>query len=80
MTSKKTLDDWLAWQETLMEETIVLGLDRVQLVYEKLFPNGVPFKVITVQELMEKAPRFPLLIVFISNQNIKWGALLLPTY
>lgn len=48
MTSKKTLDDWLAWQETLMEETIVLGLDRVQLVYEKLFPNGVPFKVITV--------------------------------
>ena len=48
MTSKKTLDDWLAWQETLMEETIVLGLDRVQLVYEKRFPNGVPFKVITV--------------------------------
>lgn len=48
MTSKKTLDDWLTWQETLMEETIVLGLDRVQLVYEKLFPNGVPFKVITV--------------------------------
>ena len=48
MTSKRTLDDWLTWQETLMEETIVLGLDRVQLVYEKLFPNGVPFKVITV--------------------------------
>ena len=48
MTSKKTLDDWLTWQETLMEETIVLGLDRVQLVYEKLFPKGVPFKAITV--------------------------------
>ncbi len=48
MTSKKTLDDWLTWQETLMEETIVLGLDRVQLVYEKLFPSGVPFRVITV--------------------------------
>jgi len=48
MTSKRTLDDWLTWQESLMEETIVLGLDRVQLVYEKLFPNGVPFKVITV--------------------------------
>ena len=48
MTSKKTLDDWLTWQETLMEETIVLGLDRVQLVYVKLFPKGVPFKAITV--------------------------------
>ena len=48
MTSKKTLDDWLTWQETLMEETIVLGLDRVQLVYEKLFPSGVPFRVMTV--------------------------------
>ncbi len=48
MTSKKTLDDWLTWQETLMEETIVLGLDRVQLVYEKIFPSGVPFRVITV--------------------------------
>ena len=63
-----------------MEETIVLGLDRVQLVYEKLFPNGVPFKVITVAGTNGKAPRFPLLIVFTSNQNIKWGALLPPTY
>ena len=33
---KKTLDDWLNWQETLMEETIVLGLDRVQIVYDSL--------------------------------------------
>ncbi len=48
MKNKWTLDDWLSWQETLMEETIVLGLDRVQLVYERLFPNGVPYKVITV--------------------------------
>jgi Folylpolyglutamate synthase len=48
MASKKTLDDWLTWQETLMEETIVLGLERVQLVYEKLFPNGLPYTVITV--------------------------------
>jgi len=31
-----------------MEETIVLGLDRVQQVYKRLFPDGVPFFVITV--------------------------------
>lgn len=48
MQNKRTLDDWLNWQETLMEETIVLGLDRVQIVYDRLFPNRVPFRVITV--------------------------------
>ena len=48
MQNKRTLDDWLNWQETLMEETIVLGLDRVQIVYERLFPNGIPFGVITI--------------------------------
>ena len=48
MHDKHTLDDWLNWQESLMEETIVLGLDRVQVVYDRLFPNGVPYKVITV--------------------------------
>ena len=48
MQKKHTLDDWLNWQEALMEETIVLGLDRVQIVYDRLFPNGVPFRAIIV--------------------------------
>ena len=48
MHNKKTLDEWLSWQEQLMEETILLGLDRVQLVYQHLFPDGVPFLAITV--------------------------------
>jgi len=48
MQNKRTLNDWLNWQDTLMEKTIVLGLDRVQIVYDQLFPNGVPFAVITV--------------------------------
>ena len=48
MHKKKTLDDWLSWQEELMEETIVLGLERVQIVYERLFPNGAPFAAIIV--------------------------------
>ncbi len=48
MHNKKTLDEWLSWQEQLMEETILLGLDRVQKVYKRLFPDGVPFFAITV--------------------------------
>ena len=48
MQDKHTLDDWLNWQESLMEETIVLGLDRVQVVFDRLFPKGVSYKVITV--------------------------------
>jgi len=48
MHNKKTLDEWLSWQEQLMEETILLGLDRVQLVYQRLFADGVPFLAITV--------------------------------
>jgi len=48
MHNKKTLDEWLSWQEQLMEETILLGLDRVKRVYQRLFPDGVPFLAITV--------------------------------
>jgi dihydrofolate synthase/folylpolyglutamate synthase len=44
----KSLDDWLSWQENLHESVIDLGLERIEVVYNKLFPNGVPFHVITV--------------------------------
>ena len=44
----ETLDQWLAWQESLHSQEIDLGLDRIQTVYLKLFPNGVPFTAITV--------------------------------
>ncbi|MGE4570020.1 MAG: folylpolyglutamate synthase/dihydrofolate synthase family protein [Gammaproteobacteria bacterium] len=43
-----TLDDWLSWQESLHASAIDLGLERIEVVYSKLFPNGAPFKVITV--------------------------------
>ena len=73
MKSKKTLDDWLSWQETLMEETIVLGLDRVQLVYEKLFPNGVPFKVITVAGTNGKGSTSHMLASILQEAGYKVG-------
>ncbi len=44
----KTLDEWLNYQEKLHNKTIDLGLERIEKVYKKLFPNGVPFTVITI--------------------------------
>lgn len=43
-----TLDDWLDYQQNLHFQEIDLGLERVKKVYQKLFPKGVPFKVISV--------------------------------
>jgi len=48
MQNRNSLEDWLRWQENLMEETILLGIERVEKVYRRLFPSGVPFFVITV--------------------------------
>ncbi len=43
-----SLDDWLNYQEQLHTKAIDLGLERVQTVYQTLFPRGVSFKVISV--------------------------------
>lgn len=43
-----TLTEWLSWQESLHGQEIDLGLTRIQSVYLKLFPKGVPFTTITV--------------------------------
>ncbi|RUA04981.1 MAG: bifunctional folylpolyglutamate synthase/dihydrofolate synthase, partial [Gammaproteobacteria bacterium] len=44
----KKLNDWLDYQQNLHVVEIDLGLERIQKVYQTLFPNGVNFKVITV--------------------------------
>jgi dihydrofolate synthase/folylpolyglutamate synthase len=44
----KTLNQWLNWQENLHDKAIDLGLERIQKVYSKLFPNGVAFTTIIV--------------------------------
>lgn len=49
----ESLDDWLAWQETLNPKGIDLGLDRVRAVLERLGllsgkSQPPPFRVITV--------------------------------
>ncbi|MBT5165244.1 MAG: bifunctional folylpolyglutamate synthase/dihydrofolate synthase, partial [Candidatus Thioglobus sp.] len=48
MGGLKNLSQWLTWQENLHSQEIDLGLERIQCVYTKLFPNGVPFATITV--------------------------------
>ena len=73
MHNKKTLDEWLSWQEQLMEETIVLGLDRVQRVYQRLFPDGVPFFAITVAGTNGKGSTIAYIDSIYKNSKYKVG-------
>lgn len=43
-----SLDDWLAYLESIHPKTMDLGLDRVIQVYRKLLPKGLGSRVITV--------------------------------
>ncbi|MEJ2345503.1 MAG: bifunctional tetrahydrofolate synthase/dihydrofolate synthase [Gammaproteobacteria bacterium] len=43
-----TLDQWLAWQETLNPRDIDLGLERVAAVWERLAQPTLPFAVVSV--------------------------------
>ena len=43
-----SLDDWLAWQETLHPSEIELGLERINTVFKRLYPQPSFPKVITV--------------------------------
>ncbi len=47
-TKKRTLNDWLAWMETLYPREIELGLTRVVAVRDRLGLKVLPFAVITV--------------------------------
>ena len=44
----ESLSDWLKWQNSFHHQEIDLGLDRVQTVYQKLFSDNPPFKIITI--------------------------------
>jgi dihydrofolate synthase/folylpolyglutamate synthase len=48
MTMKKTLQQWLDWQEKLHWQSIDLGLERCRIVAERLDLLKPPFKIITV--------------------------------
>ncbi|HCJ86826.1 MAG TPA: bifunctional folylpolyglutamate synthase/dihydrofolate synthase [Gammaproteobacteria bacterium] len=74
----KTLDEWLDWQESLHAQEIDLGLERVQKVYRKLFPNGVPFQVITVAGTNGKGSTITFIDSIYQQSDFKVGAFTSP--
>lgn len=74
----KTLDDWLNYQENLHTKEIDLGLNRVKKVYQKLFPMGVPFKVITVAGTNGKGSTVAFIASIYQQTNKKVGAFTSP--
>ncbi len=67
----KTLDEWLTYQENLHTTEIDLGLERIQKVYQTLFPNGVNFKVITVAGTNGKGSTIAFIDSIYQQVNIK---------
>ncbi len=67
----KTLDEWLTYQENLHTTEIDLGLERIQKVYQTMFPNGVNFKVITVAGTNGKGSTIAFIDSIYQQVNIK---------
>jgi len=74
----KTLNEWLNWQENLHTQEIDLGLERIQRVYKKLFPDGVPFQVITVAGTNGKGSTIAFIDSIYQQSNFKVGAFTSP--
>ena len=74
----KTLDEWLDWQESLHTQEIDLGLERIQKVYQKLFPNGVPFQVIMVAGTNGKGSTIAFIDSIYQQSDFKVGAFTSP--
>jgi len=68
-----TLEDWLNYQESLHPSEIDLGLDRVGKVFKKLFPDGVPYKVITVAGTNGKGSTIAFINSILMQTNYKVG-------
>ena len=74
----KTLEEWLNWQESLHTQEIDLGLERIQKVYQKLFPDGVPFQVITVAGTNGKGSTIAFIDSIYQQSDFKVGAFTSP--
>jgi dihydrofolate synthase/folylpolyglutamate synthase len=68
-TGFRTLDDWLPWLESLSPREIVLGLDRVQLVIERL-ELGRPRLVINVAGTNGKGSSVAMLEALLTRQGL----------
>lgn len=73
MTEQRNLQQWVDYIQTLHLRNIDLSLERVRLVYQRLFPNGVDFKVITVAGTNGKGSTSELLRSIYSASGLHVG-------
>ena len=78
MGGLKTLNEWLDWQESLHTQEIDLGLERIQRVYQQMFPNGVPFQIITVAGTNGKGSTIAFIDSIYQQSDFKVGAFTSP--
>ena len=71
---KKTLHDWLTWQETLHLSEIDLGLERIGRVAKQLQLVNPPFPIITVAGTNGKGSTVAFLNEILQAQGYKTGA------
>ncbi len=69
-----TLDQWLAWQETLHPREIDLGLERVQAVLERMDVERPAPRVVTVAGTNGKGTSVALLEAMLRGAGLRVGA------
>ncbi|MCB1763528.1 MAG: bifunctional tetrahydrofolate synthase/dihydrofolate synthase [Gammaproteobacteria bacterium] len=75
----RTLGEWLLWQEGLHPKKIDLGLERVALVWQRLYAgNRLPFRVITVAGTNGKGSSVALLEAILSASGYRVGCFTSP--
>ncbi len=76
--SERTLDQWLAWQETLHPAEIELGLDRCRPVAERMGWSGQPFFLFTVGGTNGKGSCAALLEAILLASGYRTGVYISP--
>ena len=71
---KKTLADWLSWQETLHLSEIDLGLDRIREVAKRLDLLSPSFPIITIAGTNGKGSSVALFESILKSQGYKTGS------
>ncbi|MCU7880610.1 MAG: bifunctional tetrahydrofolate synthase/dihydrofolate synthase [Candidatus Thiodiazotropha sp. (ex Lucinoma aequizonata)] len=69
-----TLDQWLDWQTTLHPKEIELGLDRVIAVWQRLQPEGLHSKVVTIAGTNGKGSSVAILETIYRQADFSVGA------
>lgn len=70
---RRTLPEWVDYIQTLHHRQIDLSLERVDLVYRRLAPEGVPFKVISIAGTNGKGSTAELLASIYRSSGYKVG-------